>query len=95
MATYAGFVREQVKIVKGAVKAFVSSPGVKRSFCPACGTPLSYEGERWPDEIHLFVATFDDPAAFQPQAHFYTAEQVHWLRIDDGLPRYARSAHES
>jgi hypothetical protein len=91
MTTYAGFARGQVRIVKGAPKGFASSPGVTRRFCPACGTPLSYEGERWPDEIHLFATTFDDPASFRPQAHVYVAEGMPWLRIHDTLPRYAKT----
>ena len=95
MTTYAGFARGHVKFVKGAVKAFASSPGVSRGFCATCGTPLSYEGERWPDEIHLFVCTFDDPASFRPQAHVYTAEQLPWLQIDDDLRRYAKTAGAS
>jgi hypothetical protein len=89
LATYAGFAREKVTFVKGTPKSHASSPGVMRRFCGACGTPLSYEGQRWPDEIHLFVVTFDDPAGFAPQAHVNTAEQVPWLKIHDELPRYA------
>jgi hypothetical protein len=89
VAAFAGFARAQVQFVKGTPKTFASSPGVTRSFCGACGTPLSYEGERWPDEIHLFVVSFDDAAQLAPQAHVNTAEQMPWLSIHDDLPRYA------
>jgi hypothetical protein len=88
MTTYAGYARTQVRFVAGEPASRHSSPGVTRRFCAACGTPISFEGERWPDEIHLFVCTFDDPAAFEPRAHVYTAEQVPWLHLDDGLRRF-------
>src|SRR5690606_10749688 len=58
----------------GATPAtFASSPGVRRHFCPSCGRPMAYEGDRWAHEPPLFAATLDDPAAFRPTAH------VHWV----------------
>ncbi len=88
MSTYAGFQRSGVRWTVGAPATHPSSPGVTRGFCGRCGTPLSYRGARWPDEIHLFVCTFDDPAAFAPQAHVYAAEQLPWLHLADSLPRH-------
>ncbi len=88
MATYAGYACDQVRFVAGEPASHHSSPGVTRRFCAACGTPVSFEGARWPDEIHLFVCAFDDPDAFAPRAHVYTAEQVSWLHLDDGLKRF-------
>ena len=66
--------------------AFVSSPGVKRHFCTTCGSPMAYEGDRWPHEIHFFAATLDDPAAFRPTAHVNWNEHLSWVRLADGLP---------
>ncbi|MDH3790857.1 MAG: GFA family protein [Rhodospirillales bacterium] len=88
MATYAGFPRERVDFTKGTPASYGSSPGVTRGFCAHCGTPLSYESARWPGEIHLFLCTFDDPGALSPQAHVFVEEQLAWLHLDDGLPRY-------
>ena len=28
-----------------------------------CGTKLTFEGERWPGEVHVLVGTLDDPGA--------------------------------
>lgn len=88
VATYAGFEEDKVRFTGDARKSFASSPGVTRSFCGTCGTPLSYAADRFPGEIHLFIATFDDPEAIVPTAHVYTTEQISWLHMDDGLPRY-------
>ncbi len=68
---------------------FVSAPGVTRSFCARCGTPMAYESERFPGEVHLYAATLDDPEDFRPERHVHHAEYLGWLRIDDALPRHA------
>ncbi len=71
----------------GATRAVVaSSPGARRHFCPDCGSPMAYEGDRWPHEIHFFAATLDDPAAFRPTVHAYWNEHLPWVRLADGLP---------
>jgi len=92
LATYAGFPKEKVRFVAGEPAGYRSSPGVTRRFCPACGTPISYESERWPDETHLFVCIFDDPESFEPKAHVYVSEQLSWLHLGDGLPRHDKTS---
>jgi len=93
-ATYVGFPAAAVRWSAAEPGQFSSSPGVLRRFCTHCGSPMSYQSERWPDEIHLFAATFDDPAAFAPQVHVYAGEQLPWVRLADGLPRYAATPEE-
>ena len=94
MATYVGFRAAQVSWTGQAPKIFASSGGVERGFCARCGSPMCYVGERWPGEIHLFAASFEDPAALVPRAHVNVAEQIPWLRLADGLRRYATTAEE-
>jgi hypothetical protein len=85
--TYASFAPARLHWTKGKPTGFASSPGVIRSFCGKCGSPLAYEGERWPGEIHIHVGTLDHPEAIRPQAHAYTAHQLSWLKLADGLPQ--------
>ena len=92
LATYAGFDKGQVRFTAEEPASYQSSPGVTRRFCPGCGTPISFESERWPEEIHLFVCTFDDPERFEPGAHVYTSEQLSWLHLGDDLPRYEKTS---
>jgi hypothetical protein len=94
LTTYAGFEASQVSWGGTPRATFISSPGVQRSFCPRCGTPVSFTGERWPDEVHLFVASFEDPASFTPRVHVHAGEQLPWLWLADGLPRYHTTARE-
>ncbi|MEM6385178.1 MAG: GFA family protein [Pseudomonadota bacterium] len=78
----------------GTRSFFNSSAHAKRSFCPTCGSPMSFESTRWPGEIHLYGASLDDPEAYAPELHCYTEEHLSWLTVADDLPRFARSADE-
>jgi len=70
-ATFVGYKREQFRVIKGALQNYTSSPGVARSFCGTCGTPLTYAaahvhvGERLPwlhldDGLPRFLTTGDE-----------------------------------
>jgi hypothetical protein len=63
-------------------------------FCPTCGSPVAYRGERWPDEIHFFVGLFDDAAALAPKAHVYTCDELPWLADYGTLRRFERTPSE-
>ena len=62
--------------------------GVSRSFCGECGTPLAYEAEHYPGEIHIYVSVFDEPDAFPPKAHVHFAEKISWLHMDEDLKHF-------
>ncbi len=94
IATYAGYALLNVEWTGEPAAEYRSSPGVVRRFCRRCGSPVSFEGERWPDEIHLFVPSFDEPETLQPKGHVHVEEQLGWLRLADHLPRYAKTARE-
>ncbi|RMB04608.1 GFA family protein [Eilatimonas milleporae] len=85
-ATYVGFAVGQVRFTQGRPRAFRSSPGVTRSFCGECGSPVAFEGEVWSGEIHLHIGLFDDPVAFQPQSHSYVSTRLPWAETRDDLP---------
>lgn len=68
--------------------AYESSPGVRRLFCGRCGSPMAYESDRFPDEIHLYAASLDRPEDYVPQGHVYCAEQLPWFDVRDSLPRH-------
>jgi len=74
---------------EGEPSRYTSSPGVTRSFCGHCGTPLTYEAKDMPGEIHLMVGSSDDPAAahLAPQYHVFDNERISWVDIGADLPR--------
>jgi hypothetical protein len=64
---------------------------VVRSFCAACGTPLTYQHDDFAGEIDVTVASLDEPEAFPPADHTWTSEAIPWLELGDALPRHPRS----
>lgn len=65
---------------------YASSPGVTRSFCGTCGTQMAFRAERFPDEIHFYAATLDQPALYVPTRHHFLNEKLPWIHLADGLP---------
>jgi len=65
-----------------------SSQGVRRRFCTTCGTPMAYEADHWPGEIHFYAASLDDPNAVQPTGHVFFHERLAWVHLSDTLPRH-------
>lgn len=95
IASFAAFrVSDTFRWTKGAPAIHASSPGVTRKFCPRCGTPLSYQAEKYPDEIHLNIGTFDNVDDLVPTAHFHTSEKVSWFETADHFPRYPGDSNE-
>jgi hypothetical protein len=66
---------------------YASSVGVIRTFCDVCGTPLTFEGDKFPGELHIMAGTLDDPASVKPTRHVWTSEALPWGLPDDGLER--------
>ena len=81
MASYAGFAAERFAYTAGAPSRFASSPGVTRSFCGRCGSPLTYEGARWPGEVHVLIGTLDRPEDFVPTRNAFVEEKLPWLHL--------------
>jgi hypothetical protein len=78
----------------GAPAGFKSSEHCVRRFCSACGTSLTFEDDRHPDELDLTTASLDDPGQAPPKDHVYAGSKVGWEAICDGLPAYARTRAE-
>ena len=73
----------------GEPSRYQSSPGVIRTFCGHCGTPLTYEAADLPGEIHLLTGSADHPEAghLTPQYHVFDNERVSWVDLGAALPR--------
>ncbi len=72
----------------GAIPAsYESSQGARRHFCATCGTPMAFEADHYPGEVHLYIASLDDPGAIRPREHVHHEERLPWFEIADDLPR--------
>ncbi len=88
VATFAVYPRRRFAISEGTPKVYASSSGVKRSFCGACGAPLTYETEKRADHVDVLVGAFERPGPFTPKKHVHYAEKISWFEIADHLPRH-------
>ncbi|HJQ82569.1 MAG TPA: GFA family protein [Candidatus Binatia bacterium] len=82
------FPRSRFSFAGDAPAEYRSTPPVVRTFCPRCGTSLTYVHADRPAEIDVTTATLDDAAAFPPTYHAWTSDDVGWVRFADGLPAY-------
>jgi len=75
-----------------APRSHVSSPGVTRSFCDRCGTPLTYRSDKWPDTVDVTTASLDAAAEFPPAKEIWLEHRLPWEPLSDDLPHYPRSS---
>ena len=68
-------------------KLYNSSEGTRRYFCASCGSPVAFQADRLPGEIHFYASLLDNHNEFQPDRHYHWHERVSWLHVDDELPR--------
>ncbi len=86
--------RAGLHFTAGAPAWYASSPGIRRGFCAACGTQLTFEDARCPDELDVTTASLDDPETVPPGDHIYMQSHVRWLQLADSLPRFLRTRDE-
>jgi hypothetical protein len=80
---------ERFTFTLGSATNFHSSPGVTRSFCGRCGSPLTYRNDKEPETIDVMTCSIDDSEAFQPTYHIWTSHKLAWENLSDGLPAHA------
>jgi len=85
MTSYIGVPDSQWRWTGKTPKVFHSSPGVERTFCGNCGTPLSFRSERMSNVMHFYVAAMEEPENFKPELHVAYEEKLSWLNIGDDL----------
>jgi hypothetical protein len=83
--------RSDFRFTQGEPARFKSSDPVERTFCAACGTPLTYVNGRDPETLDITTCSLDDPAAFPPTHHSWLSHDLDWVRFGDGLPSFPQS----
>ena len=81
-------VRASIGDPGGKLRWFRSADGAERGFCSVCGSSMFFRSPaRWPGELHIARALFNDPLDREPQAHAYYDTHVEWVSLADSLPR--------
>lgn len=75
-------------VTRGRPVEFRSSPEVIRTFCGACGTPLTYRHAARASKVDITACSLDDPERFPPTHHSYLADDLSWVRFGDGLASF-------
>jgi hypothetical protein len=88
VAVLAGFRRDGFELVNGDPTYFSTTSEVKRSFCGACGAPLFYENENFPENIYIHIGSFDQPEELPPDRHTWVSDRISWHEIKDNLSQY-------
>lgn len=89
--------RAEFRLVLGQPTRFSSSPEGTRSFCPHCGTQLTFEHADFTDEIDITTCSLDNPEALPPEDHTRTSSKLSWITLADQLPQHleARQSAET
>jgi hypothetical protein len=66
LTVWAQFPADRFRFTQGEPTRFESSPGVTRTFCPRCGTSLTYHYKDG-SQVDVTTAALDDRKAFPPR----------------------------
>lgn len=78
--------------VHGAPKYFHSSQSVRRGFCAACGTPLSFESH---GQAGVSIGALDDPEQAPPTTQLIWREKLSFVDRLGDLPAWKSKAGKS
>ena len=85
--TWASFRRSEFRFAGEEARGFLWAGGW-RSFCPRCGTLLTFLAGPEAGEIDVTVGSFDHPEAVTPEDHTWVEDRLPWIPLADGLPAY-------
>jgi hypothetical protein len=73
--------RSPFQFVKGTPRRYQTETGAWRTFCDRCGTSLTYETDKRPDEIDITTGSLDHPEDFPPTKDVYPEERLPWVDL--------------
>lgn len=79
---------DRFRLVQGRPTRFRSTAKGTRTFCPTCGTQLTFENADAPGAIDVTTCSLDDPERVPPKDHTRTSSKLPWVEIADDLPRH-------
>ena len=85
------FPKSAFRFTRGLPAELRSSAPVVRTFCGACGTPLTYRHESYAEAIDITTCSLDEPERFPPTHHSWLSHDLPWVRFGDGLPQFGES----
>lgn len=87
--------RDGFRLVAGAPEHFRSTAKAIRSFCPKCGTSLTFEHDDFPEELDVTTCSLDDPESLPPRDHTWTSSMLSWVKLVDDVQRFPESREQT
>jgi len=94
VAAFAAFDEAAVTVAPDEGRRVSINPGVERTFCGTCGSPLTGRYDYLPGQVYVPVGVLDQAAQLVPQLHAHEANRLPWLHIDDDLERISSTSRE-
>jgi hypothetical protein len=82
------------RIVKGQPARFDTTEKGTRSFCPRCGTQLTFQHADFGHEIDVTTSSLDNPELVPPKDNTHTSGRLGWI-VHDGLPEYRKERQQA
>ncbi len=83
------------RFIRGLPRSYRSTPFGTRTFCPTCGTQLTFRDD---DEtgIDITTASLDEPGsdAVAPRDQTFARSELSWMGTVHALPRFSTTRHE-
>src|SRR5256885_8037117 len=92
--TWASFAKPDFRFIHGQPRVLVWENRL-RSFCPSCGSCLTFMSGGDSAEIDVTVATFDEPDCVIPVDHVWVSDQISWAGSIGSLPKHERARTSS
>lgn len=92
VAVFAAFDETAVTFTPNEGRKVTANPGVARTFCAVCGSPLAGRYEYLPGQVYIPVGVLDQAGDLAPQLHAHESQRLAWLHIDDDLERFAKTS---
>ena len=87
VTAFAAFDEDAVEFTPNDGQTVSINPGVSRTFCPNCGTPLTGRYDYLPGQVYIGVSVFDQGDDLAPKIHTHESARLKWLHIEDDIER--------
>lgn len=92
VAAFAAFDEAAVTFMPNEGRKVTANPGVTRTFCETCGSPLTGRYDYLPGKVYIALSLLDQADDYAPELHAHVSKRLGWLHIDDDLERFEKSA---
>lgn len=92
VAAFAAFDEKTISFSPNEGREISINPGVIRSFCDMCGSPITGRYDYIPNTVYIGIGLLDQADDYPPELHSHEGNRLNWLHIDDTLERHPGSA---